>query len=120
MRPGTDEFARRVLKAEDLPVRLRPKYLEALKSGFCRSFVYAPPISNLAARHMQPVAGYLLMNFDDYLLVTIDSAEQPLEEVRVRLSDLICVEIGEVLLFFWMKLVFGCNETMNLLRSIGR
>jgi hypothetical protein len=114
MRPRTDEFARRVLKAEDLPERLRPRYREALKSGFCRSFVYAPAISNLPTRHVQPVAGYLLMNFDDYLLVTIDRAEQPVEEVRVRLSDLICVEIGEVLLFSWMKLVFGCNETREI------
>jgi hypothetical protein len=117
MRARTDEFARRVIKTEDLPERLRPMYLEALKIGSCRSFVYAPPIGNLRnlpARYVEPIAGYLLMNFDDYLMVIIDRAGHPLGQVRVALGDLICVEIGELLLFSWIKLIFGVNETREI------
>jgi hypothetical protein len=114
LRVRTDEFALRVTKAEDLPERLRPVYLEALKNGCCRHAVYAPPHMMLPSRHHQPVSGYLLMNFDERLLVTIDRAEQPVERVSLPLADLICVEIGEVLLFSWMKLVFGCNETQSI------
>jgi hypothetical protein len=114
MRVKTDDFARRVLKQEDLPERLRPFYLEVLENGLCRSVVYAPLISNLPSRHAQPMAGYLLMSFADHLRVVIDHAAQPLEEVHVHLRDLICVEIGGVLLFSWMKLVFGSSETREI------
>lgn len=114
MRVKTDDFARRVLKQEDLPERLRTFYLEVVDVGLCGSVVYAPPISNLPSRHAQPMAGYLLMSFDDHLRVVIDHTAQPLEEVHVPLRDLICVEIGGVLLFSWMKLVFGSSEAREI------
>lgn len=114
MRVKTDDFARRVLKQEDLPERLRPFYLEVLENGLCRSVVYAPPISNLPSRHAQPMAGYLLMSFDDHLRVVIDYTSHSLEEVDLHLRDLICVEIGGVLLLGWMKLVFGSSEAREI------
>jgi hypothetical protein len=106
LRVRTDDFARRVLKRGDLPERLRSSYLQVFEKGDCRSFIYAPPITNLPSRHAQPMAGYLLMNFDDHMRFVIDRASQPLEEIQVPLKDLFCVEIGEVLLFSWMKVVF--------------
>lgn len=103
----TDEFARHVKGTADLPQRLRAIYLAELESGPCHSSVYAPPISALPRRHQQPIAGYLLLNFDDYLLLGIDRAERAVERVQVPLADLICVEFGQALLFSWLKIVFG-------------
>src|SRR6266536_164928 len=114
MSSRTDEFARRITKIDDLPERLRPSYLETLNNGVCRLSIYAPPISHMPLRHEQPSAGYLLMIFDDYLLVAVDHAERPEEEICVALADLICVELGQVLLFCWMKLVFGNDRPKEI------
>jgi hypothetical protein len=114
MSSRTDEFARRITRIDDLPERLRPAYLETLSNGVCRLSVYAPPISNIPLRHEQPIAGYLLMIFEDYLLVAVDRAERPVEKIRMPLADLICVELGQVLLFCWMKLVLSINQPQEV------
>jgi hypothetical protein len=114
MKSRTDEFARRITKIEELPERLRSSYLETLNNGVCRLSTYAPPIINVPLRHRQPVAGYLLMIFDDYLIVAINQADGPVEKVRVPLADLICVELGQVLLFCWTKLVFGNDRPQEI------
>jgi hypothetical protein len=76
--------------------------------------IYAPPLTIVPSRHRQPPAGYLLMNFDQYLVIAIDSAGQQVETIHLPYGDLICVEIGHLLLFSWIKLVFGSREAREI------
>lgn len=114
MRAKTDEFALQVNRPEDLPEPFRPAYLEAHQNGDCRQAIFAPQLTNLPQRHEQAAAtANLLMVFDEHLFIATKRDSQPVEKFNVPLTDVLCVELGEVLLFCWMRIVFGhsvCEE----------
>ena len=102
-----DEFALEVNQPGDLTELLRSVYVEALQDGPVRLAIYAPQLTSVPSRHVQPSTAYLLMMFDGRILVAAYSGTGNVSITRVPLEDVLCVEIGQVLLFCWIKIVFG-------------
>lgn len=102
-----DEFALEVNEPGDLSEPFRSIYIEALEDGPCRLAIYAPKLTNVPSRHVQPPAAYLLMIFDHRIFVAADLDPGKVAITRVALDDVLCVETGHVLLFCWFKIVFG-------------
>jgi hypothetical protein len=102
----TDSFPYQVRRADDLPGPLRAAW-NSPKDLRCQYSVFAPPLTIVPRRHIQPPAGNLIMIFDERLLVAIDNGAGRVKTVEIHFDDLIFVELGQDLLFSWMKLVFG-------------
>lgn len=102
-----EEFALEVNEPGDLSEPLRSVYIEALQDGPCRLTIYAPRLTSVPSHHVQPPATYLLMIFDRRIFVAADPGKGNLTITRVPLDDVLCVEIGHVLLFCWFKIAFG-------------
>lgn len=109
MRRRINEFALEINKPGDLTEPLRTVYIEMLEDGPCRLAIYAPELTSLPNRHEQPSAAYLLMIFDERISVAVDPGTGDVSIARFPLDDVLCVEMGQVLLFCWIKIVFGRN-----------
>lgn len=109
-----DEFALEINEPGDLNEPLRSVYIEALQDGPCRVAIYAPKLSNVPSRHVQPPATYLLLIFDRRILVAADSGKRNVTITRMPLDDVLCVETGHVLLFCWFKIVFGRQASLQI------
>lgn len=106
-----DDHPRRITKAERLPEPFSTIYTRALlNNGPCRLSIYAPALSSLGARRPSD-AGHLLMVFDNHLLVARQpDATDRADMFTVLFSELLFVEMGVILLYSWMKLVFNQQE----------
>ena len=102
-----DEFAFEVNQLGDLTEPLRSVYVEALQNGPVRLAIYAPQLTVVPSRHVQPPATYLLMIFDSRIWVGASSGTANVAITRIPIEDVVCVEMGQVLLFCWLKIVFG-------------
>ncbi|WP_352430056.1 hypothetical protein [Pyrinomonas sp.] len=100
-----DQFAFQIRATKDLPVALRNSYEKASAKEVWSYVIYAPPIVDPPARHRQMPAGYLLMVGRDRLRIAVE--RDVVEELDLPFTDLISIEIGEALLFSWMRLIFG-------------
>ena len=109
-----DEFALEINEPGDLSEPLRSVYIEALQDGPCRLAIYAPKLTNVPSRHVQPPVTYLLMIFDRRILVAADSGKGNVTITRVPLDDVLCVETGHLLLFCWFKIVFGRQASRQI------
>lgn len=107
-----DQFALRIREPKDAPAPLLAFYEKARADGLDGYVVYAPPITDPPARHRQVPAGHLLMIGDDRLRIAIDRGV--VEEVEIPFADLIFAEIGEALLFSWMRLGFGRHTSREI------
>lgn len=104
------EFPLRVTKPDDLPEPLGECYSRALKRGACRQAIFAPALNVGAAFRHQPPSGFLLMVFDDSLCVAEARKGAMVETFDLPTADVICVEIGVILLYSWLKLLFGRSD----------
>ena len=102
-----DEFALEINEPGDLSEPLRSAYIKALQDGPCKLAIYAPKLTNVPSRHVQPPATYLLMIFDRRIFVATGSGKGNVAITHVPLDDVLCVETGHVLVFCWFKIVFG-------------
>jgi hypothetical protein len=116
----TDRFAFHVKRAEQLPLSLRRFYEAQAHAGSCN--IFAPPLTGLSLSHRQPSAGYLIMLFAHRLLIVIDRSNYLVQTMDIPFDDVICVEMGQVLLLSWMKIVFGrhtCEEIKIPFNTVG-
>ena len=107
-----DQFALRIREPKDVPAPLLAFYEKARADDLDGYVVYAPPITDPPARHRQVPAGHLLMIGGDRLRIAIDRGV--VEEVEISFADLIFAEIGEALLFSWMRLGFGRHTSREI------
>jgi hypothetical protein len=104
------EFPIRVTEPDVLPRPLGEIYVLTLQRGMCRHALYAPALSMLSALGRQSSTGCLLMVFDDRLLIAGARKGAKGESFYVPFADVIHIEFGMILLYSWMKLVFGRND----------
>lgn len=121
-RAKTDQFARQIYGPEALREPFQSIYSNACGSGECKHAVFAPQLTNLPMHHEQPATDNLLMVFTNHLLIATKREDQSVETLDVPFTDLLCVEIGEALLFCWMKLIFSqdtCREIEMPFNLVG-
>ncbi len=104
------EFPIRMTDPDILPGQLGDIYVLTLQRGVCRQALYAPALSKFSALGRQAPAGCLLMVFDDCLLIAGATKGAKSETFYVPFADVISVELGVILLYSWMILVFGRND----------
>ena len=102
-----DRFPYRVRSVGDLPEPLRPVLVRETDRGTCTYALVAPPFAPTPVYRGSPPPSYLLMIFDDRLSVASLSHFAEVDTTDVPFDELVCVELRVLLLYSWMKLVFG-------------
>src|SRR5579883_3200189 len=103
---STDEHPRRISRADRLPEILRAFYASAHNVSLCQVAIYVPPQSKRTFIH-QTTDGFLLMVSNDWLSIAVERDGKLAGTYQVAFSDLLCVEVGVILLYSWIKFVFG-------------
>jgi hypothetical protein len=101
------EFPLLVTKPDDLRDPFRAVYSAALGSGSCRLSLFAPRLTTLSKSKGRLATAHLLMIFDGRVLLAIKAENTGVKTLDIPFTNLVCVEVGQVLLYSWLKLVFG-------------
>jgi hypothetical protein len=108
------EFPVRVTSSEDLPRPLGDIYTQALELGLCQHAVYAPPLRMILSGRGQRATGYLLMVFDERLFVADLRQDGATETFDVPLAEIMCIEVGVILLYSWFRPFFRSRASMEI------
>jgi hypothetical protein len=118
-----DSFPFEVKGREDLPEAFQNIFSHILaQDPPLRAAVYAPPMDLLAEEDKKYFGTYLVILFDDRLVIAVEKEGVPPEPVEIPINEIICIEAGSVLLYSWFQIYFGreeCKEIKVLYNTVG-